>query len=410
MGGNQAENKWSYASKFGYGLGEGSYSMRIKTQGEPFKGSFKRLPPVLNLEVYLDEEWDKVESIPACRRAREAPARRTLTIDLNDREGEYGFEATGLVYHVMRPHIWYFVLSDCKGELGNESVPIDFELHAQQPDGSELSVEARHMPIAEGLALLCLTGLLVRGASRALELRKSAGALHPVVWALGAGVALQYASQVLHLIHLLKYSFDGMGIWTFDALAEVFFMISQVGHATLLIAIAQGYTLLLAKNCHMERSRLAFVATLAAHAALVCFGKLQEGTASDRHHKNDGPVGWAIFAIRLVLFSWFLRSSQMTKAQGGLRLREFLSRFQMAGSMYFLAYPSVFLIAQAFAPYLRHPIMQVGMLSVQGAADLWLANLFLSRGAYFKVSTLSASLLPGATAGGAPVVCLSKCD
>jgi hypothetical protein len=282
-------------------------------------------------------------------------------------------------------------------------VEIEFEFHAKQFDGSELSVEARLMPIAEGVALICLTALLFRGVKQSLEFRRSAGALHPVIWALAVGVALQYASQVLHMIHLMKYRVDGEGIWMFDVLAEVFFMISQVGHATLLIAIAQGYTLLLYKDCRFDSSRLAFVATLAAHAALVCFGKMQEGTSSHRHHKNDGPVGWAILVIRLVLFWWFSRSARATQELGGLRLTEFMKRFELAGSLYFLAYPSVFFIAQVFAPYLRHPIMQVGMLSVQGASVLWLTDLFLSRGAYFKVSALSSSLLPGATGGGSPV-------
>merc|ERR1719379_258019 len=214
---------------------------------------------------------------------------------------------------------------------------------------------------------------------------------------------MQFASQVLHMGHLIKYRADGEGIWTFDAMAEVCFMASQVGHATLLIAIAQGYTLLLDKDCRYTSAKLGFVATLAAHAALVCFGKLQEGTSSHRHHKNDGPVGWAILVIRLVLFCWFSRSARTTKEQGGLRLKEFMNRFELAGSLYFLAYPSVFLVAQVFAPYLRHPIMQVGMLGVQGAAVLWLTDLFLTRGAYFKVSTLSSSLLPGATGGGSPL-------
>merc|ERR1719379_112649 len=137
---------------------------------------------------------------------------------------------------------------------------------------------------------------------------------------------MQFASQVLHMGHLIKYRADGEGIWTFDAMAEVFFMVSQVGLSTLLIAIAQGYTLLLDMNCSFDSSRLAFVATLAAHAALVCYSKLGEGTSSHRHHKNDGPVGWAILVIRLGLFCWFSRSARATKELGGLRLREFMNQ------------------------------------------------------------------------------------
>jgi len=176
-------------------------------------------------------------------------------------------------------------------------------------------------------------------------------------------------------------------------------MMSQVVHATLLIAIAQGYTLLHEKACRTEFTKLAFVATLAAHAALVCHGKLQEDTSSHKHHENDGLVGWVILLIRLVLFIWFNCAVGTTQECGGFRLKEFLLHFQVAGSIYFLAYPAVFLMARIFAPYLRLPIMQVGILAMQAGADLWLTNLFLSRGAYYKVSTLSSSLLPGCIAG-----------
>jgi len=39
--------------------------------------------------------------------------------------------------------------------------------------------------------------------------------------------------------------------------------------------------------------------------------------------------------------------------------------------------------------------MQTGTLVMQLASNFWLANLFLERGDYFKVSTLNSSFLPG---------------
>jgi hypothetical protein len=229
-----------------------------------------------------------------------------------------------------------------------------------------------------------------------------------VIWVLGAAAVMQYASQFSHLLHLVSYQSNGVGYWTLDLLAEVLFMMSQVTHATLLIAIAQGYTLLHEKACQIELSRLVTFATLAAHAALVCFSKLEEGTSSHRNHKNDGLAGWTIMLIRVLLFIWFSSAVRSTRERGGFRLREFILQFQLAGSLYFLAYPVVLLVAQLFAPYYRHPIMQVGLFAMQATGDTWLACLFLSRGAYFKVSSLSSSLLPGGT-GGSPVG-LSKGD
>merc|ERR1719265_1715536 len=106
----------------------------------------------------------------------------------------------------------------------------------------------------------------------------------------------------------------------------------------------------------LDSSRLAIVAMLAAHAALVGFDHLQDGSSSDRHHDNAGLAGWMIVGIRLALFLWFVRSLRATKERAGTRLQEFLQRFGGAGCLYFLSYPCVFMMAQVFAAYLRQPI------------------------------------------------------
>merc|ERR1719394_663444 len=104
-------------------------------------------------------------------------------------------------------------------------------------------------------------------------------------------------SQLVHLLHLTRYTSDGIGIWFLDALAEVLFMACQVIHATLLIAIASGYTLVQDKENQLTVGKLAFTATLAAHAALVCFSKIEEGTSAHRHHDSDGVAGWVIVLV-----------------------------------------------------------------------------------------------------------------
>lgn len=43
--------------------------------------------------------------------------------------------------------------------------------------------------------------------------------------------------------------------------------------------------------------------------------------------------------------------------------------------------------------------MSVGLLACQFATNSWLTGLFLTRGDYFKVSTLSHSFLPGGSIG-----------
>lgn len=391
IGGALEEQRWQYMGKFGYTLGEGGYELRLRLRPSP---DVEKADPLFRMEVFLDEEWSHAESLSPCRRAAEGPARRTHRHLDAGIDGEFGVWEGGTVMQSVRPHIWYFALSNCEARQGsNITYEVDFELHANQFDGSELSFELRHMFFPNLLTLFCLIGFLAQRASHCGDLRHD---VHPVIRALLSAVALQCAAQVLHTLHLWVSGSDGVGRPALDAAAEVLFMLSQVVTATLLIAMAQGYTLLHQETSESIKPVASLVTVL--HVALVATGKLQ-GEASSKHHENEGLVGLALLAIRVVLLSWFFASAAGLRERGGARLHGFLKRFQLAGSVYFLAYPVIFMLAQVFAEYLRHPVMHLGLLAMQSASTVWLAELFLSRGDYFKLSSLSCSLLPGGAGG-----------
>jgi hypothetical protein len=206
-------------------------------------------------------------------------------------------------------------------------------------------------------------------------------------------MALQFVAHTLHTLHLWHYQADGSGIALLDLLSEVMFMLSQVVQTTLLIAIAMGYTLLPSRDGRMVIVKWIALLSLVLHAGLVSFGKLQDESDS-KYHENEGAVGWVLLTVRLLLLSWFVFATQASQEQGGMRLHDFFQRFRVAGVIYFLAYPLLFVVVQVFAPYLQHPVMQIGLSIMQTTSHVLLAELFLSRGLYFKVSALSTSLLP----------------
>lgn len=387
IGGPEAENRWRYVSKFGFGLGLGVYDVRLRLR----QPATRHEDAQLDLDIYLDEDWYRVESLPACERASDSLSRKTLHIGLQS-AGHWSSWVNGAVEHSVRPHIWYFALSDCRHKLSSK-LEIDFEFRARQEDNSEFSVENRHMLVVHDLLLVCSTVFLGGYTVCCRRFQLSTGALHPVIWVLTVAMLLQYTAQLLNASHLRRYKADGIGFWTLSVLAENLSMASQVLHTVLLIIIAKGYTLLRSNMGDVGFMKPVAAAVLLTHSALVGFGKMEDD-ASHKHHENEGVVGWTILAIRLLLFVWFIRAAQASQISGGLRLHAFLQQFQFAGSLYFLAYPLLFMLVKVFAPYLRQPILQVGVLVMQLASDAWLASLFLSRGTYFRVSTLSALLLP----------------
>jgi len=395
LGSADGESPWHYMGKFGYAVGAGSYDVRLRLRAPPQEVA------TVNLEVFLDEDWARAERLPACRRALSGPARKTMV--LRAAGDEWSVWTGGTLEQTVRSHIWYFALSKCTGhQMGNMTLEVDYELRSLQYDSSELSVELRYMPAATVVSVLCLTGYLVYFALHCWRFQQNVGMVHPVIRTLAGAVLLQWTAQVMHLSHLLAYEHDGLGFASLEVTADMLFMLSQVASATLLIVIAQGYTLLQAKEAELSAFKPVAALVALLHLVLVGHGKFQ-GDHSEKHHENEGVVGWALLVVRLLLFVWFAIGVRVLKQTGGFRLQHFLNRFQIAGSLYFLSYPAIFLIVQVFAPYMRHPILTIGLVIMQLASSFWLSDLFFSRGAYYEVSTLSGSLLPGGAGGSSPV-------
>mmetsp|Transcript_79406 Transcript_79406/g.190637 ORF Transcript_79406/g.190637 Transcript_79406/m.190637 type:complete len:439 (-) Transcript_79406:205-1521(-) len=390
---------WKFIGKFGYAVGTGRYEVRLRLHNALEQ---EQVLPRPDLEIFLDEDWGNgPDRIPSCRRAQDVPARKTHGTLVPGQFGQWGPWEVGMLYQTIRSHIWYFALSDCPDELAwsihgdrNFSYTVDYEIRWRQFDDSELSLEMRYMPAATVAILVILSSMACWFLAKSRALHQSQGRLHPVVRGLLCAMGLQWASQALHLAHLLAYKGNGRGLPIADGVAEVFFMLSQVGAASLLISIAQGYSLVRSKLSEVQLLVPVVTVITLLHVALVAIGKLQ---AEDcKYHENEGLVGWILLSVRLSLFGWFRSGIQMLRSSGGMKLQSFLRMFELVGSGYFLAFPTCFVLVQVLAPYLQHPVLQTALLAIQTASWLWLADLFLSkRGSYFEISELSASMLPG---------------
>lgn len=386
--------EWQYVGKFGYAVGQGTYEARLR---EAVPGS---LPPgtALELEIYMDEEWPQVETVTEVCRKKDL-AKRTREMNIGQVAGDWGQIAKGSIAQNVRPHVWYFAISDCGGNLLNGTYGLDVEMEFKQDGGSHFSVELQWAPSANLLTLVGCSFFLLSFCRRSRVFFIRTGSLHPVIWTLGCVVVFQYVAQCLHTGHLAIYRSDGQGSRAMEVLSEVFFVLCQVTQTSLLVTIALGYTLLKAQLGDLQIVLPICGLVALVHVVLVVLDKAQ-CEASHRFTDHDGSTGWIFFGLRLALYAWFHWASNRTASQGGLRLQAFIGKFRIAASMYFLAYPGTFLVMQLFAPYLREPVMETGLMAAQVASNVWLASLFLDRGAYFQASSLSASPLPGR---GSPV-------
>lgn len=387
IGGPKKDNTWKYLSKFGYAIGRGTYSVRIQlAQPNKIKQDAK-----IELEVFLDEDWPDIENVEYCKRKERMRHARELKVQSSGNWSEW---VHGTLRQTVRPHIWYFALSDCNASLQNFTHRFRFEFKALQEDESHFSIEMRWMLSVNLLALSGLTGFMAIFVQRSKAFWRSAGSVHPVIWTLASAMIIQYSAQFLHTLHLFRYRSDGQGLRALEVLSEIFFMLSQVIQTSLLILIGLGYTLLQSKIGELDLMIPMCFMIAVIHIMLVGFGKIKDD-ASYKYHEHEGVIGWILLVMRLLLLTWFLWAVQSTASEGGMKLQNFIRQFRAAGSMYFLAFPTIFLITRQFAPYLQHKVMQSGLLCMQLGSNVWMMKLFLTRGEYFKVSSLNSSELPG---------------
>jgi hypothetical protein len=354
----------------------------------------KTIAEDVNLEftVYLDEDWDKVDATTEpCKKNSLARQNRGLALNAN---GTWGKELVGSLSQNVRPHIWYFAVSDCANKLHNFTHRLKFEFKALQYDGSEFSIEMRYMLTCNILFLLFLIILMWQVVQKMRKFSKSAGAIHPVIWTLVSAMIFQLIGQTFHTLHLFLYRSNGSGVKALEVLSEILFMISQVIQSSLLILIGLGYTLLQSKIGELDLIiPLAFMIGV-IHIMLVGFGKIKDDAAY-KYHENEGVIGYVLMFMRLLLYVWFLWAVQSSAKEGGMQVQRFYAQFRNAGTVYFMTYPAIFLITKCFAPYLQHSVNTLGLMVMQMGSNVWLASLFLNRGDYFKASTLSDSDLPG---------------
>jgi len=379
-------NEWKYLTKFGFYTGTSPYKVRFRPARNA--AGFNGEAAELSLELHLDEEWEMVDNLPVCE--RNATARRVWSIPLKP-DGDWSDWSEGLLTQRVRPHVWYFALADCAQQL-RPRTQIDFEFSAKQEDGSEFSVEL-YGTLAVASCKIILGAIFLAGFMYCcFELQRKGGSLPHVVMVLSLAILAQFLAYALHWIHLYAYRSNGQGVKLCDVLGEVFLMLSQIGFTSLAILLAQGYTVIAGSSISTDvAAALAFITVL--HLVLVMWSKLRDD-ASYKFHENEGASGLVLVLFRLGLYAWFAFAMKQTYSQAAGKQRIFAHRFFLATSLYFLSYPTIFLIAKLFAPYLRHKFMLAGVFLMQAWSLSWYTSMFLTRGLFFEVSDLGGNFLP----------------
>lgn len=384
------EQPWAYLTKFGMDIGTGSWKFKLKlSKGNKIHGTSKKYP--IKLHIYRDDYWADLGYTTTCVE-KTSPRLHSSEIQLAA-DGSWTEELLGSIEERNSPHIWIFVLADCEHQLG-DFAKLKLEFTVLNADQSHLSIEdVGLLSLHCFLAVVFLLGL---GANIYKTYRRFVHndefETHLIV--LNIAITLQFFSLVLEIFNLSAYQTNGKGISAFDFLGRTSDELAQLTLTMLLISIAEGWSVTYIEMPNIEIYLAGFIFGCLSKFVLVAIGRLSDDS-HDKFSDYESLSGMSLLLVRLAFYAWFLNniSSLFKKATG--RVKHFVSKFTVTGSLYFLSQPIVVLASLCFAPYLRNWIVVAGSVSIQMVSMLGLSLMFTRQKSEYNRVRSTGSDLPG---------------
>ena len=383
---------WRYITKFAVGIGTGSYSVRAKflKPQEHFDSTLS-----LSLAVYLDTAWEDAMSQVTCgSKVRHSKIDKMLSLPSN---GEWSDEVSGTLTQRVRPYFWYFALAECNGRI-HDSVRIRYEVTLMNADGSHFSLEDQGLEYAYLVAFLVFAVTLSSNVVRLIRRYQKSDSLEGPLLMVNWAVCSQMTSIIFQFGHLWMYSYDGKGLVVLDFLSQAADLVCQLTITVMFILISTGWTIRYKDFPDIEIYVPVAFLIVVMHLLIAGLGRISD----DSYYKfsdYEGIAGSLLLVLRLCLFGWFAFSAKQLYSESQGAVASSLWSLSLLASWYFLSLPCLAVISRVIAPYLRNRFLVLGNLTCQVTEFIILTRLLDARSSYYKVSTMSHSVLPGSKLG-----------
>jgi hypothetical protein len=381
--------EWRYLTKFAMDIGKGEWKIRarITKAVEALADEEVRLKAT----IYMDDNWPDVLNQDTCSsKVSEAKTAQDLDVPLN---GDWSKEITGSLRQKSQPHVWYFAISDCDSNVMAKS-RFKVEVSVTNTDGSEFSLEEKGLEYLYTCLLVFFAALLYSTCRRTLLRYRLTEEIDGPQLGLCIAVSAACVSLLLESLHLWVYSYNGRGVVVIDFLAQALEVVSHLTLTLIFILMSSGWTL---KYRDFPESDIYFpigLLVVMAHVLVVGIGRLTD----DSYYKfsdYEGIAGVLLVVIRIGMWLWFLFFINDLLSSVTGRLALFTKYFGVSASAYFLAFPCLVVASWGFAPYSRHKVITVGTWVIEVITIGALTHLFSEKSSYYKLSTMSSSVLPG---------------
>ncbi|KAJ8310263.1 hypothetical protein KUTeg_012128 [Tegillarca granosa] len=227
-------------------------------------------------------------------------------------------------------------------------------------------------------------------APRLYESLRQDGPMQLVIKLITVSTGLQAMGGFIMMIHLQRYSKDGIGSPFVELLAELFDVLSQFAMLYMLLSLSFGWKFGTSFS-HLQVIRKKPAARIVG-AVLFVWEQIQDDDHR-MYHAHRSYAGIALVLLRIMLaalFAWNLNVT-VSSERSALR-REFYKSFTKSCMLWFLCYPLIVVLSWLFSEYLRYKLITMGVVLCQCAAVAMLYRLFLSRSLYWEISALSSAL------------------
>lgn len=372
---------------------------------------FDNHPHKLQLTIFNDADWavfqKQLTEGSLCNQRIKEDYKRTFLIhpvhyDPNNEQKSVQFS------HAIKPteitEFYYFLVSDCYLEEydahpGRMTYKISF-LH----NGSQLPAHESGLPAF----YTCMTIFLFLFSSiYGYFVSKNVGSLgqlHLIVILLGTAIVSQLTSVFCETIHLYVYLQNGFGLrWKhsyipLDFFAEILQGLSELIVAFVLIALSFGWTIAIPKLASSSfqafyrfsgTSFLCFTGMALIQVTLELLGRGYEDDFNQFHDFEHWP-GYLLILFRLSQFGIFGYGVRSTlKYSNEDATTSFFYRLAIFGTLWFVTFPVMVVVSSFLPSYWRHSFVTGSAIFAQSLALMLLTKLMLSKGQYYKISSMS---------------------
>lgn len=382
-----SDEGWKYVTKFAAKIGKSNWEMKAKLM-KPIETSSSE---TLDFQgtIYIDRKWINALEAVECE-AKELASRRqmTMAVPLN---GDWSNTIEGTMISNVKTHFWYFAISNC--EL-SQLYKLRIEMRILNSDGSEFSAEESGLDYVFLFLLIVFFIALSGNLHRLIAKFKQTDDIEGSLLILNVSIACTFTGILFEVIHVWVYNYNGKGVVVLDVFYQILDALSSILISILLIIIASGWTLKFKEFPDAELYVPISLFVVVLNLMIVGLGRITE----DSHYKYsdyESLPGYCLVTMRILLWFWFVYLVRELQNGASLKLQNFLFRFSFMASAYFLALPAVVLLSWVFEPYVRNQVVTILVNLIQILVFVFLSHLFSEKSTFYKISTMSDSVLPG---------------